>query len=107
MPTAPDLTPLPSPEGRGGKMRGGYTCVASQIFAAHRHPYHAAKLVICMWILAVGVRLILIAQPYIDHWSWRQSDVAAIAQNFWKNGFRFAYPQVDWAGDATGYVGTE
>src|SRR5438094_7940252 len=64
-------------------------------------------LVVAIWILAVGVRLILIVQPYIDHWSWRQSDVAAIAQNFLKNVLRFAYPQIDWAGDATGYVGTE
>src|SRR5437899_1248006 len=67
----------------------------------------ATKLAITIWIFAVAVRLILINQPYIDHWSWRQSDVAAIAQNFLINGFRFAYPQIDWAGDATGYVGTE
>src|SRR6266536_2897398 len=67
----------------------------------------ATKLAITIWIFAVAVRLILINQPYIDHWSWRQSDVAAIARNFFENGFRFAYPQIDWAGNATGYVGTE
>src|SRR5437764_15374399 len=65
------------------------------------------KLVMALWILAVAVRLILINQPYVDHWSWRQSDVAAIARNFSEGGFRFPYPQIDWAGDATGYVGTE
>jgi len=75
--------------------------------AAARRPYHETKLVITIWILAVAARLILINQPYIDHWSWRQSDVAAIARNFYENGFHFAYPQIDWAGDATGYVGTE
>jgi 4-amino-4-deoxy-L-arabinose transferase-like glycosyltransferase len=57
--------------------------------------------------VAVAVRLIAIDQPYIDNWSWRQSDVAAIARNFYNNGFHFAYPQIDWAGDAPGYVGTE
>src|ERR1700730_3485491 len=67
----------------------------------------ASKTVILLWILAVAARLILIDQPYVDHWSWRQSDVAAIARNFSEGGFRFAYPQIDWAGDATGYVGTE
>src|SRR5947209_5734574 len=67
----------------------------------------ATKLAITIWIFAVTVRLILINQPYIDHWSWRQCDVAAIARNFFENGFRFAYPQIDWAGNATGYVGTE
>src|SRR6266542_2018381 len=65
------------------------------------------KLVAKMSIFAVATRLFLVNQPYIDHWSWRQSDVAAIARNFSEGGFRFAYPQIDWAGDATGYVGTE
>src|SRR5436305_1994271 len=67
----------------------------------------ATKLVIVICILAVAVRLIFINQAYVDHWSWRQSDVAAIARNFLQNGFRFAYPQIDWAGNAPGYVGTE
>ena len=65
------------------------------------------KLVITLSIFAVAARLILIDQPYVDHWSWRQSDVAAIARNFEQNGFHFAYPQIDWAGNASGYVGTE
>src|SRR5206468_4578663 len=66
-----------------------------------------AKLAITLSILAVAARLILIDQPYIDRWSWRQSDVAAIARNFEENGFHFTRPQIDWAGDAPGYVGTE
>jgi 4-amino-4-deoxy-L-arabinose transferase-like glycosyltransferase len=74
---------------------------------AARRPYQIAKVVLTLGILAVAARLILINQPYVDHWSWRQSDVAAIARNFYENGFRFAYPQIDWTGDATGYVGTE
>jgi 4-amino-4-deoxy-L-arabinose transferase-like glycosyltransferase len=65
------------------------------------------KLVATMLIFAVTARLVLVNQPYIDHWSWRQSDVATIARNFSANGFPFAYPQIDWAGDASGYVGTE
>src|SRR5437773_5462993 len=67
----------------------------------------ASHIAIAIWILAVAARLVLINQPYVDDWSWRQSDVAAIARNFYEGGFRFAYPQIDWAGDATGYVGTE
>jgi hypothetical protein len=66
-----------------------------------------SKLAITLSIFAVAARLVLIDQPYIDSWSWRQSDVAAIARNFEKNDFHFAYPQIDWAGDAPGYVGTE
>src|SRR4029453_3963589 len=65
------------------------------------------KLAITLSILAIALRLVLINQPYIDRWSWRQSDVATIDRNFANNGFRFAYPQIDWAGSAPGYVGTE
>jgi 4-amino-4-deoxy-L-arabinose transferase-like glycosyltransferase len=87
----PHLSSLPLRKGRGGSLpaRG------------------ATKAVIALWLLAVGVRLILIDQPYVDHWSWRQSDVAAIARNFFEHGFRFGYPQIDWAGGSAGYVGTE
>src|SRR5438045_8866328 len=66
-----------------------------------------SKLAITLSIFAVAARLILITQPYVDRWSWRQSDVAAIARNFSQTGFHLAYPQIDWAGDAPGYVGTE
>jgi 4-amino-4-deoxy-L-arabinose transferase-like glycosyltransferase len=67
----------------------------------------ASRLAITMAILAVAVRLIGINQPYNYNWSWRQSDVAAIARNYFQGGFHFAHPQIDWAGDAAGYVGTE
>src|SRR6267378_1847871 len=88
---------------------GGETSLARARNVAHRATATggAYKLLITIWILAVAVRLILIDQPYVDHWSWRQSDVAAIARNFSEGGFRFAHPQIDWAGNATGYVGTE
>ena len=58
-------------------------------------------------IAATGARLWRIDQPFVDPWSWRQSDVAAIARNYFTGGFHFAYPQIDWAGDAAGFVGTE
>src|SRR6478609_4054679 len=67
----------------------------------------APRIVFAICLLAVAARLVLINQPYVDHWSWRQNDVAAIARNFLQNGFRFGYPQIDWAGNAPGYVGTE
>ena len=65
----------------------------------------APRIIFVLCLLAVAARLVLINQPYVDHWSWRQSDVAAIARNF--DGFRFGYPQIDWAGNGAGYVGTE
>jgi dolichyl-phosphate-mannose-protein mannosyltransferase len=63
--------------------------------------------VILISLFAIAVRLVDINQPFIDAWSWRQSDVASIARNYLRNGFNFAYPQIDWAGDQAGYVGTE
>ena len=64
-------------------------------------------MVFAIGVLAIAVRLILLNQPFIDTWSWRQSDVAAIARNYLQTGFHFAWPQIDWAGTAPGYVGTE
>src|SRR6059058_4180474 len=58
-------------------------------------------------VAAFVVRLLGIDQPFIDPWSWRQSDVAAIARNYLENGFHFTRPQIDWAGNERGYVGTE
>jgi len=56
---------------------------------------------------AVAVRCWKIDAPFTDQWSWRQSDVAAIARNYFENGFHFARPQIDWAGDQAGFVATE
>src|SRR5256885_15178138 len=65
------------------------------------------NIALALSILAIAARFILIDQPFIDKWSWRQSDVAAIARNYLENGFHFSRPQIDWAGNAPGYVGTE
>ena len=65
------------------------------------------KLAILIGVIAAVTRLILITQPFVDEWSWRQSDVAAIARNYFSGGFDFAHPQIDWAGNQPGYVGTE
>jgi 4-amino-4-deoxy-L-arabinose transferase-like glycosyltransferase len=67
----------------------------------------ATWVAIVISIFAVAVRLIVINQPFEDVWSWRQSDVAAIARNYFQGGFHFAHPQIDWAGDSGGFVGTE
>jgi hypothetical protein len=101
----PHLNPLPSRKGTGGPKHEYLR--RPQAFEAEPYPYHGTKIVVILWILAVAVRLVLIDQPCVDHWSWRQSDVAAIARNFFECGFRFGYPQIDWAGNSAGYVGTE
>jgi len=76
-------------------------------FVKTRSVWRSKWTLLIIVLLAVVVRLIGIRQPFIDPWSWRQSDVAAIARNFLENGFHFSLPQIDWAGAAPGYVGTE
>jgi hypothetical protein len=58
-------------------------------------------------LLAVIVRLIKISQPYVDDWSFKQGTIAMIAENFYRNGFNIFYPQINWAGNSPGYIGTE
>jgi 4-amino-4-deoxy-L-arabinose transferase-like glycosyltransferase len=57
--------------------------------------------------IAISLRLIEISRPFVGGWSWRQTDVAMIAENFYQNGFNIFYPQINWAGNSPGYVGTE
>src|SRR5438093_1060661 len=74
---------------------------------------HASRLSLYVWLLVtwlacgLGIRLIKISQPFVDAWSWRQADVAMIAENFYLHGFNIFYPQINWAGINPGYVGTE
>jgi 4-amino-4-deoxy-L-arabinose transferase-like glycosyltransferase len=62
--------------------------------------------ILLLLAVGLGIRLVGISQPFVDEWSWRQSDVAMIAENFSRHGFNFLYPEINWAGPA-GYVGTE
>jgi hypothetical protein len=57
--------------------------------------------------LGLGLRFLGLSADLWEKHSWRQADVAMIARNFYRNGFHFFYPQVDYAGNLPGYVGTE
>jgi hypothetical protein len=41
----------------------------------------------------------------VDVYPWPGADVAMIAENFYHAGFNILYPQVNWAGNAPGYMG--
>jgi len=70
---------------------------------------HSIETVRLLTLLAtgVGIRLINIAQPYVDAWSWKNGTNGMIAENFYRNGFNIFYPQINWAGPAPGFIGTE
>ena len=57
--------------------------------------------------LALAIRLYHFDAPILGIHAWRQSDTAAIARNFYENGFNFFYPQIDWGGSGRGYCETE
>lgn len=64
-------------------------------------------LLILMILFALLLRLHNITAPLIGKHSWRQADTAAIARNYYHNGYKFLYPQIDWRGDTPGYVESE
>ena len=77
--------------------------------ASARPLLHARETAALAGVLSAGIaiRLMQISEPFVDRWSSRQADVAMIARNFHRHGFNIFYPQIDWAGSAPGYVGTE
>lgn len=58
-------------------------------------------------VLGLGLRLIWIDQPLVDQQAWRQADTAAIARNYYEEGYDLLYPRIDWRGDSSGFVESE
>jgi 4-amino-4-deoxy-L-arabinose transferase-like glycosyltransferase len=67
----------------------------------------AKNRILLILFLALIFRLYHITFPVSGWHSWRQADTAAIAKNFYENGFNILYPQIDWAGNTPGYVESE
>ncbi|HMQ80908.1 MAG TPA: glycosyltransferase family 39 protein [Ignavibacteria bacterium] len=65
------------------------------------------KKIYIILLLAAIIRVIDISAPIIGWHSWRQSDTASIARNFYENGHNILYPMINWGGIGTGYVESE
>jgi hypothetical protein len=76
---------------------------------SHEAHFWSTEPVLLFAVITLGVlcRLVYISQPFLDAYSWRQADVAMISENFYLHGFNIFYPQINWAGNSPGYVGTE
>jgi hypothetical protein len=74
---------------------------AARVFSDERN------VILALMIFALTCWLFNVNSPLLDHHSWRQTDTAAIARNFYYNGFNILYPQVDTGGAGPGYVETE
>ena len=56
--------------------------------------------------LGAALRLFHVDAPFLDSHAWRQLDTAAMARNFFEDGFLPFDPQVDWGG-SRGYLEAE
>ena len=63
-------------------------------------------ILVCLFILGAGLRAANLRRP-INTTSWRESDVAAIARNYVREGMNPFYPRIDWRGDGPGYAEME
>ncbi|MBT6623344.1 MAG: hypothetical protein HOB41_26025 [Gemmatimonadetes bacterium] len=60
-----------------------------------------------LWIvllLGLSLRLFGLMEPLIDKQAWRQTDTAAIARNYYEEGYTLFHPRVDWRGTSSGFV---
>lgn len=64
-------------------------------------------LLIAILVVAAILRLNHINQPYADVFSWRQSDTAIMADNFYRKNWNIFYPGVSWNGPEPNYQGCE
>ena len=66
-----------------------------------------SRLIQYILIFSFLIRLYHINFPVSGWHSWRQSDTASIAKNFYENSYKILYPQIDWGGNTPGYVESE
>jgi 4-amino-4-deoxy-L-arabinose transferase-like glycosyltransferase len=61
---------------------------------------------IAIFIIGFGLRSTELFHP-IDRTEWRESDMASIARNYYRNGMDFFRPQIDWGGSGPGFTESE
>lgn len=69
-------------------------------------PHMQSLILAGILLLAFAARSYHLDFPVSGFQAWRQADTAAMARNYYEQGFHFLYPQVDWGG-GDGYVETE
>lgn len=61
---------------------------------------------VVIFVIGLGTRSTDLFHP-IDTSEWRESDMASIARNYYRNGMDFLHPQIDWGGNGQGYTESE
>ncbi|GAB4376465.1 MAG: glycosyltransferase family 39 protein [Elainellaceae cyanobacterium] len=72
-----------------------------------RSSHVRSYLLVAILFFAAIVRTYRITQPFTDYISWRQSDTATIADNFYRGHWNILYPAISWNGPEPNYVGYE
>lgn len=67
----------------------------------------AGHMLFLIMLLTLALRLYHVTYPYLDHHSWRQTDTAAIARNFSRNGLNILQPELDQFGPGRSVVELE
>lgn len=68
---------------------------------------HGTSRLLLLVVAALASRVVFLLQPGPIILGWRPTDMASIALNYYRNGFHFLSPQVNWGGNGPGYVETE
>ncbi|MDD5688310.1 MAG: glycosyltransferase family 39 protein [Elusimicrobia bacterium] len=55
-------------------------------------------IIFSIFLFSVLVQIKGITNPLLDFHAWRQTQTAMTIRNYYENGFKFFYPQVDWVG---------
>ena len=61
---------------------------------------------IFIFVVGAGIRFIDVLRP-VNHASWRESDLGAVARNYAAESMNPVYPRIDWRGNTPGYVEME
>ena len=65
--------------------------------------YHIPILV----LVSIGAMAVALFRMESIVLGWRPTDLASIALNYYRNGFHFFYPQINWGGNGPGFVEME
>ncbi len=77
-----------------------------KVFRGHRS-IMSHRLLILTLLLALVLRLYHVDYPFIDHHAIKQADMAAMARNYYEDGFNFLYPEAGAAGYGVGPYETQ
>lgn len=77
------------------------------IIAANAPRRYRRSILLGIVLVALALRLIHVAQPLVDTFSWRQASTGMMALNFYRGHWNIFMPQVDWTGPGPNYQGRE